>query len=148
MEWGRVMPISARILIENLIAEYCSLPEDESAYYDLCEKAEKIVAEYGAETIFDGCIAYLSGAQITAENVFPFAYMFFALGLQDFLYSNPYRLVALLYHKVQGTVDQDNILWSVSAALAQKSGGYKGYIDAYEPLEDKKVLEELHKIKG
>ena len=80
--------------------------------------------------------------------MFPFAYMFFALGLQDFLYSNPYRLVALLYHKVQGTVDQDNILWSVSAALAQKSGGYKGYIDAYEPLEDKKVLEELHKIKG
>ena len=73
------MPISARILIENLIAEYCSLPEDESAYYDLCEKAEKIVAEYGAETIFDGCIAYLSGAQITAENVFPFAYMFFCV---------------------------------------------------------------------
>lgn len=141
------MQDSVAILIENLIAEYCSLPEDEAAYYDLCDKAEKLVAEYGVETVFDGCIAYLSGSQITTENVFQFSHMFFALGLQDYLYSNPYRLIALLYYKVQGIPDQDDILWSVSAALAQKSGGFKGYIDTYEPLEDKRVLAELIQMK-
>lgn len=136
-------------MISKWIREYYDLSEDDNLYYAFCDRIKEVVLNIGTEDMYNIYVEYLSGDEITASDVLKFANTFWALGLQDFKYENPYKLIALLYHKASGELrecHEDNILWSISVQLVQNTGSLKGYPDEYNPTKDEKVLSEISKL--
>lgn len=137
---------SIRTMIE------CFYHSSEEEYYDLCDLVQKKIDNYGTERFYQACIDYLSLQTLSQEDIIKFANAFYALGIQDRKFCNPYTLIALLYTKIElktpQTIEEDteNLIWSISVSLVKSANLYQGYDTEYEPLEDKKVISEIQRI--
>ena len=137
-------------IIHFMIERYYDNEASIEDYYQLCDYAKGIINKYGSEIFYKACIDFLSDPNITETDTVRFTNTFFALGMQDTAFLNPYTLIALIYIKAnipQISEETENLCWSLSVALVKSSNLYHGYVTDYEPLNDENVLAEINRLR-
>lgn len=129
-----------------------NLPDDEDEA--LLKRAQQQVIDYGWDNTFESWKQYLFTKCITPDEVINFAHLFWCYDGCEYIIPNPHSFLAYMYYRIDMNptkYDDLDILDGIAITILPKAGYTEADLISnpyYSPLDDKKIIEEVEKLKN